>query len=284
MSSFAGGIRAVEPERVGLEVDQADVRPAERPVRPGIVDVPGELLGGDPNDQRLALRRHAVDARRPERDREREQENRFDHGDANLRIARSVRLDAGVVRHRVARSAEAEQDVGEERSPADEQDQHEHVHPADQAVDLRAVSRGERRESEPFSHDVLGDLWSFDHSVVELDVREALGAPAQIEKEAREPALHRQRDGQHHQRRRASCRRSSTSLPRRSTPGRREASNRRQSRRLRRWRPAGSSPVRRLIAASSSCAGTTSRRRAARPTAANAAIAASSGPHPVPRP
>ena len=30
---------------------------------------------------------------------------------------------------------------------------------------LPAVSRGERRESKPVSHDVLGDLWSSDHSV-----------------------------------------------------------------------------------------------------------------------
>ena len=37
--------------------------------------------------------------------------------------------------------------------------------PADQAVDLPAVGRGERGESEPLSHDVLGASWSFDHSV-----------------------------------------------------------------------------------------------------------------------
>jgi hypothetical protein len=38
------------------------------------------------------------------------------------------------------------------------------MNPADQVIDLRAVSRGERRHSHPLSHDVLDGLWSASHS------------------------------------------------------------------------------------------------------------------------
>ena len=86
----------------------------------------------------------------------------------------------------------------DESSPADEEDEHEHVDPADQVVDLTAVSRRERRESEPFSHDVRRPL-ELRPFVVELDVRDALRAPAEIEKEGHEPALYRERDPQHQQ-------------------------------------------------------------------------------------
>ena len=73
------------------------------------------------------------------------------------------------------------------------------MRPADQAVDLPAVSRGERRESKPVSHDVLDALLELRPFGVQLDVRDALRALAEIEKEAHEPALHRKRDAQHHQ-------------------------------------------------------------------------------------
>jgi hypothetical protein len=96
-----------------------------------------------------------VDPRGPEGNRESDQQNRFDHRDADFEVARRVRLDSGVVRHGMPRAAETNKTVGEEPSPPDEQDEHEHVRPADQAVDLLAVSRGERRESHPLSHDVL---------------------------------------------------------------------------------------------------------------------------------
>jgi hypothetical protein len=70
---------------------------------------------------------------------------------------------------------------------------HEDVDPADQVVDLPAVSRGERRHSEPFSHDVRRPL-ELRPFVVELDIRDALRALAEIEKEGHEPALHREGD------------------------------------------------------------------------------------------
>ena len=140
------------------------VRP-KTPSGAGVVDVPGELLAGDLDQQRVLRRRHVVDPRGPERDRESEQEHRLDQGHADFEIGRRVRLDPRVVRHRLPRSPEADQAVGEERSPPDEQDEHEHVDPADHGVDLPAVGRGERRESEPVSHDVLGVFWSSDHSV-----------------------------------------------------------------------------------------------------------------------
>ena len=162
---FRRGIGAIESQGVRLEVEQLDVGAAEDAVGAGIVDVPGELLGGDLNGQRLASWRNVIDPRGPHRDRESEQENRFDDSDADLDVGRPVRLDARIVRHRMSRAPEADQNVGDEPSPTDEQDEHEHVNPANQAVDLPAVSRGERRESEPVSHDVLGYFWSSDHSV-----------------------------------------------------------------------------------------------------------------------
>ena len=162
---LGGRIGAIESQGVRLEVEQLEVGAAEYAVWAGIVDVPGELLGGDLHDQRFVGRRHAIDPRGPQRDRESEQQNRLDHRHADLEIARRVRLDAGVVRHWMPRSPETDQAVGEEPSPPHEQDEHEYVNPADHAVDLPAVSRGERRESEPVSHDVLGYLWSSDHSL-----------------------------------------------------------------------------------------------------------------------
>src|SRR6478736_6902857 len=75
-----------------------------------------------------------------------------------------MRLDAGVVGHGVLRAPEAHEAEQEEPTPPDEQDEHEDVRPADQAVDLPAMSRSERRQSEPFSHEVPGDFCSSDHS------------------------------------------------------------------------------------------------------------------------
>ena len=60
-----GRIGAIESQGIRLEVEQLDVRAAEYPVGAGIVDVPGELLAGDLNDQRFALRRQVVDPARP---------------------------------------------------------------------------------------------------------------------------------------------------------------------------------------------------------------------------
>ena len=87
-------IVAIESQRVRLEVEQLDVGAAEHAVGAGVVDVPGELLAGDLHEQRLVLRRDVVDARGPERDREAEQQHRFDHGDADFEVGRRVRLDA----------------------------------------------------------------------------------------------------------------------------------------------------------------------------------------------
>src|SRR5688500_5709090 len=110
-------------------------------------------------------RRHAIDPRGPERNRESEQKNRFDQDDPDFGKRRRLRLHSRVIRHRMARSPEAEQAVNKEGSPPNEQDTHEYVNPADHAVDLSAVSRGERRESEPLSHEVLETPWSSAHSV-----------------------------------------------------------------------------------------------------------------------
>src|SRR5262249_7054984 len=161
-----GWIGAIESQRVRLQVEQLDVGVAEFPVRAGVVDVPGERLAGDLNHQRLALRGPAIDPRGPDGDREAEQEDHLDAEHADFDDARRVRLDCGVVRYRLPRPPETDQDVGEKRGPPDEQDRHEHVRPADQAVDLRALSRRELGKSEPASpvHDVLGAFWSSDHS------------------------------------------------------------------------------------------------------------------------
>ena len=96
-----------------MSISLMSLRP-KTPVGAGIVDVPGKLLGGDLNDQRFAFRGHPIDPRGPERDRESEQENRFDHRHADLEIARRVRLDPRVVRYWLPRSPEADQAVGEE--------------------------------------------------------------------------------------------------------------------------------------------------------------------------
>ena len=85
-SSFAAGSERSSPKGIRLGVEQLDVRAAEHPVRAGIVDVPGELLGGDLNDERLALRGHAIDPGGPERDGEPEQQNRLHHGHADFGI------------------------------------------------------------------------------------------------------------------------------------------------------------------------------------------------------
>ena len=113
-----GRIGAIESQRVRLEVEQLDVRAAEYPVGAGIVDVPGELLAGHLNDQRFVVRGHVVDPRGPQRDRESDQENRFDHGHADLEIGRPVRRDPLVVRHRIPRLPETDEAVEEEPSPA----------------------------------------------------------------------------------------------------------------------------------------------------------------------
>ena len=47
-------VAAIEPERI-VGAHQLDVGPAELAVGAGIVNVPGELLGDDANDHRLAL-------------------------------------------------------------------------------------------------------------------------------------------------------------------------------------------------------------------------------------
>ena len=60
-----GRIGAIESQGVRLEVEQLDVRAAEYPVGAGIVDVPGELLAGDLNDQRFVLRGHGHRPSRP---------------------------------------------------------------------------------------------------------------------------------------------------------------------------------------------------------------------------
>ena len=56
MSSFASGSRAIEAERI-VGGHQLDVGAAELAVGPGIVDVPGELLGDHADDGRFVLRR-----------------------------------------------------------------------------------------------------------------------------------------------------------------------------------------------------------------------------------
>ena len=161
---FRGRIGAVEPKRVRLEVEQLDVRAAEYPVVAGVVDVPRELLAGDLHEQRVALRGNVIDPRGPERDREREQEDHLNDQHGSLEVAGRVRRGSVVIGDGMPRTPEPDQAVGEEPAPPDEEDEHEDVRPADQAVNLAAVSRRERRESEPFSHGYLDTLWSSDHS------------------------------------------------------------------------------------------------------------------------
>ena len=73
------------------------------------------------------------------------------------------------------------------------------MRPADQAVDVPAMSRGQRRESKPLSHDALDAPWSFDHSLSRSIVSDALRALSEIEEEAHERALHGNRDAQQDQ-------------------------------------------------------------------------------------
>ena len=148
-----------------LEIDQFDVRPAEYAVWPGIANVPGELLGGEIHLERLVCRGDAIDPRGPQRDCESDQQNRFDHGHADLGIGRIFRRHSFVVRHRIPRFPETNDGVEDEPSPSHEQDEHEDMNPADQIVNLQAVSRGDRLHSEPGSHDALDGFWSANHSV-----------------------------------------------------------------------------------------------------------------------
>ena len=157
-------IKLIDTQSNPLGVDHLDVGLAELPVMPRVADVPRELLGGHVHDQGLAFRRDVIDSGGPERDREGEEQHELDDEDGAFEIAGGMRLDAVVVGDRMARLAEPEQDVGEERAPPDEQDEHEDVRPADQVVDCTAVRRCQRRESEPLSHD-RETFWSFDHSL-----------------------------------------------------------------------------------------------------------------------
>ena len=57
-----------------------------------------------------------------------------------------------------------------------------------------AVGHGERRESEPFSHDALGPLWSSDHSSSRSASAIAPGTLAEVDEEGDEGALHDEGD------------------------------------------------------------------------------------------
>ena len=83
MSSLASGSAAIEAERI-VGGHQADVGAAELAVGPGIVDVPGELLADDADDDRLALGREMRDARRPRRDGVEDQQHDFDDDDGDF--------------------------------------------------------------------------------------------------------------------------------------------------------------------------------------------------------
>ena len=51
---FCRRVVSIEPERVGLQVEQLEIGTSELSVGAGIVDVPRELLARDLDDQRLA--------------------------------------------------------------------------------------------------------------------------------------------------------------------------------------------------------------------------------------
>ena len=123
-------------------------------VRPGIVHVPGELLGNDVDDHcaGIAFRGKRAHALRPARNGVSEQQDHLGHHDQELDALGRLPLCSLIAGHRVGTLAEPDQHEDEECAPSHEQDEHQPVHQPDHVVDRRGVRRCLSRQSQKIQH------------------------------------------------------------------------------------------------------------------------------------
>ena len=128
MSSLPAGSLRSRPSGLSGPTSVMSVRP-NAPSAPGIVDVPGELLGDDADDRALPLgRRNASTRALQNGNREERQQDDLGHQHAALDPGGPPARARRGSWPRVRAAPEADQHVDEEDAPADEQHQHQPVH------------------------------------------------------------------------------------------------------------------------------------------------------------
>ena len=141
--NIVAGVRVavVQSQRIRLRIDEVYRRAPEDAVRPGIVDIPGELLTHHAHKFSLVLVGELVLHQTPDGERESDQQNRLDDDDGYLKRVGYMSPRPPVTGPWLLGGPKPKDYINKVDPPAHQQDRHQPVHVGHQLVHLGAVDR-----------------------------------------------------------------------------------------------------------------------------------------------
>src|SRR5262249_39159191 len=121
---------------------------SELSIRTREVIVPTELLADHMNKISIPARWKFVDAFPPKRNGKADQKHGFDHDDGKFQMRRDVAAHTFMIGYGLTAAAKTNEDVDEERRPADKERGHEPMAELQNVIDLQSVLGKIRRLTE----------------------------------------------------------------------------------------------------------------------------------------
>src|SRR5438105_12158041 len=141
--------RIARIETEGVRIGQErDIAFTKLTIRPRQMEGPVKLLPDGVYENRILVVRKMIHSRRPERDRESEEQDGFNQNDRKFQMGRNAALHAFVICDRISAFPETQEYVNEEGRPADKERTHEPMAELDDVIDLVAMLRSIRRQAD----------------------------------------------------------------------------------------------------------------------------------------